>query len=117
MAVVRMTLQEALSRTLTMDHARIAATTEEEIRRHMIEDGEDPDAEIPMDRVVIPPAGIRRKLGMSEEAFAAAIHVPLELLRDWEAGRVWPDAPARALLLILAREPEAALRALAWVPA
>jgi len=39
--------------------------------------------------------------------------LPLGTLRDWEQGRKQPDAPARALLRIIEREPEAARRALA----
>lgn len=42
---IRMTLGEAVAAASgQVDEARITATTEEDIRRHMIEDGEDPDA-------------------------------------------------------------------------
>jgi putative transcriptional regulator len=39
--------------------------------------------------------------------------IPLATLRNWEQARVEPDPAARALLRILDREPQAALRALA----
>ncbi len=52
---------------------------------------------------------------MTQVAFAEAIGVPVATLRNWEQGRVAPDPAARALLRILDREPEAALRALATV--
>jgi putative transcriptional regulator len=56
---------------------------------------------------------IRRALGLSQEEFAARFRLPLGTLRDWEQGRKTPDAAARALLLVIARAPEAAQRALA----
>jgi putative transcriptional regulator len=50
---------------------------------------------------------------MTQERFAEAIRVPVATLRNWEQHRVEPDPAAKALLWILHREPEAALRALA----
>lgn len=58
---------------------------------------------------------VRRRLGLTQAGFAAAFGLPLGTLRDWEQGRKQPDAPARALLQIIEREPEAARRALADV--
>jgi putative transcriptional regulator len=55
---------------------------------------------------------LRRRLGMTQGAFAATFALPLGTLRDWEQGRKRPDAPARALLRVIEREPEAAKRAL-----
>ncbi len=49
---------------------------------------------------------------MTQMAFVEAIGVPVATLRNWEQGRVAPDPAARALLRILDREPEVALRAL-----
>jgi putative transcriptional regulator len=49
----------------------------------------------------------------SREEFAAAFTVPIGKLRDWEQRRKQPDTPARALLRVIEREPEAVLRALA----
>lgn len=42
--MARMTLEEIKAATPRVDRAKIEATTEEDIRRHMIEDGENPDA-------------------------------------------------------------------------
>ncbi len=56
---------------------------------------------------------IRRRLNLTQAAFARHLRIPLATLRDWEQARRQPDAPARALLRIVEREPEAALRALA----
>ncbi|MGH7091796.1 MAG: helix-turn-helix domain-containing protein [Stellaceae bacterium] len=56
---------------------------------------------------------LRQRLGMTREAFAAMFHLPLATLRDWEEHRSTPDAPARALLLAIERDPEAMRRLLA----
>lgn len=44
MAVICMTLDEILSRCADVDQTKIDATTEADLRRQMIEDGQDPDA-------------------------------------------------------------------------
>jgi putative transcriptional regulator len=106
-----MTLEEIKARRQKIDRAGIEATTEEDIRRHMIEDGEDPDEELrPED--IISPGYIRRRLGMSQSEFANALHIPVATLRNWEQHRVAMDPSTIALMTIIAREPEAALRAL-----
>lgn len=50
---------------------------------------------------------LRDRLGMTQEAFAAAYRIPVGTLRDWEQGRKRPDAPARAYLTVIARNPKA----------
>ncbi|MGP0058173.1 MAG: helix-turn-helix domain-containing protein [Beijerinckiaceae bacterium] len=49
---------------------------------------------------------------MSQTDFAAALHIPIGTIRNWEQGRVRPDPAAQALLTILYRQPRAALKAL-----
>jgi putative transcriptional regulator len=56
---------------------------------------------------------IRRALKLSQEDFAAAFHIPIGTLRDWEQRRKEPDAAARAYLRVIAREPETVRKALA----
>ncbi|MBV9119718.1 MAG: helix-turn-helix domain-containing protein [Chloroflexi bacterium] len=56
---------------------------------------------------------IREGLGLSQEAFARRYHLSLRTVQDWEQKRRAPDGPARALLQVIEREPEAAARALA----
>jgi putative transcriptional regulator len=56
---------------------------------------------------------LRQRLGMTQAAFAQAFHLPITTLRDWEQHRSTPDAPARALLLAIERDPEAMRRLLA----
>jgi putative transcriptional regulator len=106
-----MTLSGVMAHKPDVDLARIDATTEEDIRRQMREEGYDPDEAI-RDEDIISPAVIRKRLGMSQQQFAAAIHVPVATLQNWEQGRTLMDPSARALMTILAREPKAALRAL-----
>ncbi|MGZ9112800.1 MAG: helix-turn-helix domain-containing protein [Rhodoplanes sp.] len=88
-------------------------TTEEDIRRHMREDGYDPDEECPADALLtVPVKLVREKLGMTQAELATLLRVPLGTLRNWEQNRFSIDPAAQALLLVLYREPEAVLRAL-----
>jgi putative transcriptional regulator len=50
---------------------------------------------------------------MTQTEFAAAFHLPISTLRDWEQHRSVPDAPARALLLAIERDPKVMRRLLA----
>lgn len=50
---------------------------------------------------------LREQLGMTQEAFAEAFRIPVGTLRDWEQRRKIPDAPARAYLTVIARDPQA----------
>jgi len=45
MTIIRKSLEEIRATKPKVNRAKIKATTEEDIRRHMIEDGEYPDAE------------------------------------------------------------------------
>lgn len=56
---------------------------------------------------------IRRKLNMSQQAFAEAFRIPLPTLKNWEQGRRHPDAPAAAYLLAISRRPAEISAALA----
>lgn len=94
-------------------HRRYDETTEEDIRRHMREDGYDPDeGSAARARLVVPVKLVREKLRMTQAELAALLHVPLGTLRNWEQNRFGIDPAVQALLLVLYREPEAALRAL-----
>jgi putative transcriptional regulator len=55
---------------------------------------------------------IRRRLGMTQQEFADAFDIPVGTLRDWEQHRSTPDAPARALLRAIEREPDTMRRLL-----
>jgi putative transcriptional regulator len=56
---------------------------------------------------------IRRRHGLSQEAFALKYGFALSAVRDWEQGRRTPERSARILLKIVDKEPEAVSRALA----
>jgi len=113
MARVRRTLEHIRRVKPRIDRAKIDATSEADIRRHMIEDGQDPSSPLTGFAPVIPPQMLRKHLGMTQAAFARALRIPLATLRNWEQGRVSPDPAARSLLTIVARNPKAALKALA----
>ena len=113
MARKPVTLEEVRATCPTMDLAKIAATTEEDIRRHQIEDGEDPDAPLPPLRPMPNVRAIRTRLQMTQETFAKAIGVPLATVRNWEQSRTKMDPAVRSLLRVVELEPDAALRALA----
>lgn len=55
---------------------------------------------------------IREGLGMSQQAFASAYHIPLATLKGWEQGRRRPDATAAAYLSVIAQLPKEARDAL-----
>jgi len=94
-----------------IDSARVDATTEADIKRHIEED----------DQSALSEAGayarrIRKRLGLTQVQLAAKLDVSLDTLRNWEQGKRYPTGPAKALLKILDRSPEAALAALNDAP-
>jgi len=55
---------------------------------------------------------IRERLGLSQSRFAALMGVSVRTLQNWEQGRREPEGPAKALLRVVDRQPEAVLQAL-----
>ncbi len=55
---------------------------------------------------------VRRALGLTQEEFADRFRIPIGTLRDWEQGASEPDQAARAYLTVIARNPEAVIKAL-----
>jgi putative transcriptional regulator len=55
---------------------------------------------------------IRSSLHQSQVEFAQMIGVSVSTLRNWEQGRRVPEGPARALLMVAARNPKAVAEAL-----
>ena len=51
--------------------------------------------------------GIRARYQLSQTRFAAMLGISVKTLRNWEQGRRAPVGPARILLLVAARHPEA----------
>src|SRR5688572_2399187 len=50
---------------------------------------------------------IRKELGLSQEQFAFFMGVSVGTLRNWEQERREPHGPARSLLLVAAKQPQA----------
>lgn len=51
--------------------------------------------------------GIRERYKLSQTQFAALIGISVKTLRNWEQGRRAPVGPARVLLQVAARHPDA----------
>ena len=98
------------------DWATVDAMSDGEVERRALA---DPDAQpltdeqLAQTRPVPSVKRLRERLGMTQQQFSAAFALPVGTVRDWEQGRKRPDAPARALLRVIEREPEAARGALA----
>ena len=55
---------------------------------------------------------IRNRLGMTQARFSDTFGFSLDAIKHWEGGRRTPEAPARTLLTVIARNPTAVLEAL-----
>ncbi len=53
-----------------------------------------------------PAKTIRRKLNLSQSAFASLMGVSHRTIQDWEQGRRKPQGPAKSLLRIAEQHPE-----------
>ncbi len=91
----------------TIDWARVDATNEAEIACQAATD----DAEA-REAAAAHVRRLRQRSGLSQPAFARRLNVPVETLRNWEQGKRTPRGPARALLRIIDKAPEAAWAAL-----
>jgi len=57
--------------------------------------------------------GLRLRAKLTQAEFASRLGVPLETIRNWEQGKRSPRGPARALLTVIAHEPDMVFAALA----
>jgi putative transcriptional regulator len=97
------------------DWDAVAALTDEEIHVAALSDPDaqplplGTDEEIAKQGLIHVPnvKKLRERLGLTQEAFAAVYRIPIGTLRDWEQRRKLPDAPARAYLTVIARNPKA----------
>ncbi|MCX6152105.1 MAG: NadS family protein [Ignavibacteriales bacterium] len=55
---------------------------------------------------------IREHYGLSQDKFAKLLGISAGTLRNWEQGRRKPDGPARVLLCVAAKHPDAILDSL-----
>lgn len=90
-----------------IDPAVVDGTTEAEITLQQREDAAEA-----MQDMARYARRIRRRLGLSQMELARRIDVPHETIRNWEQGKRCPTGAARALLRVLDKAPETALRVL-----
>jgi putative transcriptional regulator len=95
------------------DWDRVNAMTDDEVLAAALSDpdaqpiplGTDEElAKIGLHRIVNTKR-LRDRLGLTQEEFAARYRIPVGTLRDWEQGRKFPDAPARAYLTVIEKDP------------
>ena len=88
-----------------IDAARVDAITEAQIA---LQEREDTDTA--MQDMARYARRVRRRLGLSQIELARRIDVPHETIRNWEQGKRCPTGAAHALLRVLDKAPETALR-------
>ena len=90
-----------------VDYRKLDTTTERDIARQQRED--EDEAARDMAKYA---RRVRKRLGLTQQEFARRIDVPQETIRNWEQGKRCPTGAARALLRVLDKAPETALRVL-----
>ena len=91
------------------------AMSEEARHRAAVSDPDAPpatEAQLARARRVPTVRALRTRLNLTQEEFAARFHLPLGTVRDWEQGAHRPDKAAQVLLTVIARDPDAVVRAL-----
>jgi putative transcriptional regulator len=106
-----------------IDWSRADATTDDDIARQAAEYADtapllSPNEILSAGRRIQPEAvedvrALRARFGLSQEAFAARFGFSVDAVRQYESRRRIPTGPARTLLRVIAREPDAVTRALA----
>lgn len=103
--------------TLTPEEeAWLDTRSEDEIEAAAAADPDNPPLtpeQLARGRRVVVVRDLRRRLGLTQDEFARRYHLPVGTVRDWEQGRSMPDAPARAFLQAIAKEPDLLARLLA----
>lgn len=115
MANPPLTHEQIAAARAVIDSAAIDAMTEADVAAQITADPDVPrdlsDAPADALRVIHPPGGIsvrgiRAKLDLTQEEFAARFGFTVGRLRDWEQGRTQPDAATQTLLFVIERDPE-----------
>lgn len=111
MAIIRKTLKEIQASAAKAGRKKFRIPSDAEIARQI---ADDPDTAplVTLDKLIAP-QNLRRQLNMTQEVFAASLGIPVATLRNWEQGRNAIDPAARALLVLVARDPKGTLAALA----
>ena len=55
---------------------------------------------------------LRERIGLTQAEFSTMIGVSIKTLQNWEQGRREPEGPAKALLRVVEKEPQAVMSAL-----
>jgi putative transcriptional regulator len=90
-----------------IDLDRVDTTSDREIQEQIDQDNREAMGEI--GEYI---RRIRARVGMSQMEFSQQIGISVDTLRNWEQGRRYPTATARALLRIIDRAPEIAVAVL-----
>ncbi len=118
--VVEVTQEMAEEAVRRIDWAKIDAMTDEDIAQQIARNPDAaPDLTNPRVRALLHMRSrslamphkirfLRRSLGLSQKGFAEAYAIPLRTLQNWEGGAREPDEAAKALLTLIAHEPERA---------
>jgi putative transcriptional regulator len=112
MAIVKVTKKMRDEAAAKVDWAKIDAMSDDDIARQV---AENPDAAPLLDDAQAASAMIahtRKRLGLSQAAFAERYGIPVATLRDWEQGRRQPDKAVFSYLRVIQREPEMVAKAL-----
>jgi putative transcriptional regulator len=98
-----------------VDRAVLDATTEADITRQQTEDEAEGEFDLENARVVAAPeyvSSIRKKLGLTQRAFAERFQLKLRTVEEWEQGRAAPDQATLVLLRVIDHDAKAVERAL-----
>ena len=96
------------------------AMTEEARHAAALSDPDCPPAteeQLARARRVVNVRAIRQSMKLTQEEFAERFGLPLGTVRNWEQGAHRPDRAAQVLLTVIARDPDAVVRALRQKPA
>ena len=106
-----------------IDWHQVDTATDEDIARQAAEDADTApvftaEEILAAGRRIEPDAvedvrALRTRLGLSQDAFAARFGFSVDAIRQYESRRRIPTGPIRTLLRVIAREPDAVIRALA----
>ena len=109
MSIVRKSIRNVRKAKGKVDRAKVAALSDEDRERMKREDGVS-DSDFGEPRTVLPQTDVRalrKRLKLSQEAFAKRFFLPLRTVQDWEQYRREPSETACVLLFAIANDPEA----------
>src|ERR1700738_4089519 len=109
--ITRKTLRQGNAEKGHFEAEKFESLTDADIDRMI---AEDPELATPTQSLapLLDMRDIRWKLGLTQAQLAKKLHVPVATLRDWEHGLGQTDPALQALLRVLDKLPEPALRAL-----